>query len=71
MDNLIGPLFIVLRLQAMQLRAAFGDRRRRGSSDAGVSTLEMVIIALGLMGIAGLLIAALTVAVTNRTNKIK
>lgn len=37
--------------------------------DAGVSTLEMVIIALGLMAVAGLLVAAITAAVTSRTNQ--
>lgn len=40
-------------------------------ADAGVSTLEMVIIALGLMAVAGLLVAAITAAVTSRTNQIQ
>lgn len=39
--------------------------------DVGVSTLEMVMIALGLMAIAGILVAALTAAVTRRTNQIR
>jgi hypothetical protein len=50
--------------------------RRRGSGDdrageAGVSTLEMVIIALGLMAVAALLVAAITAAVNRRTSQIK
>jgi Flp pilus assembly protein TadG len=39
--------------------------------ESGVSTLEMVIIALGLMAVAGLLVAAITAAVTSRTNQIQ
>lgn len=70
MDDLIGPIFLLLRLQAAQARATFNSRRRRGG-DAGVSTLEMAIIALGLMAVAGLLVAALMSAVTSRTNQIK
>lgn len=69
MDDLFTPLFLLLRAHATHLRMAV--RSRRAPDDAGVSTLEMVIIALGLMTVAGLLVAALTVAVTNRTNKIK
>lgn len=69
MDDVIGPLVAVLRMHASLLGAQI--RSRRGANDDGVSTLEMVIIALGLMAIAALLVTALTVAVTNRTNKIK
>lgn len=49
-----------------RLRRLWTDR-----ADAGVSTLEMVIIALGLMAVAGLLVAAITAAVTSRTNQIQ
>lgn len=63
------PMLVVLRLQYLLLTTSLRERRSRG--DDGASTLEMVIIALGLMAMAGLLIAALTVAVTNRTDKIK
>lgn len=69
MENMIGPLVAVLRMHASLLGAQV--RSRREGNDDGVSTLEMVIIALGLMAIAALLVTALTVAVTNRTNKIK
>ena len=70
MDNPLGPLLVVLRLQCTMLCSAMRSRRH-GRSDEGVSTLEMVIIALGLMAIAALLVTALTVAVTDRTSKIK
>lgn len=70
MDNPLGPLLVVLRLHYTLLGSAMKSRRL-GRSDEGVSTLEMVIIALGLMAIAALLVTALTVAVTNRTSKIK
>ncbi len=45
------------------------DRLRR--REDGVSTLEMVVIALGLLAIAGVLVAALTAAVTSRTEQLK
>lgn len=71
MDPLIGTAFLLLRLHAAHARSAFDARRRPHDGDAGVSTLEMVIIALGLMAVAGLLVAAVTVAVTRRTDQIK
>ena len=71
MDDLIQPTLIVLRAHWARARAVFDARRCSSDSDAGVSTLEMVIIALGLMGIATVLIAAITVAVTRRTNQIQ
>ena len=71
MDDLIQPTLIVLRAHWARARAVFDAQRRSSDSDAGVSTLEMVIIALGLMGIATVLIAAITVAVTRRTNQIQ
>ena len=71
MNDMIGPLLVLLRFQASQVRAAFDARRDPDDGDAGLGTLEMAIIALGLMAIAGLLIAALTSAVTSRTNNIK
>jgi hypothetical protein len=44
--------------------------RERGD-DRGLSTLELAIIALGLMAVAAILIAAITAAVRNRTADIK
>ena len=43
----------------------------RGRRDGGVSTLEMVIITLGLIAVATLLVTAITLAVTRRTDQIK
>lgn len=44
-----------------------GPRQR----EAGVSTLEVVVIALGLFLIATALVAAITVAVNSRMNQIQ
>ena len=44
--------------------------RERGD-DRGLSTLELAIIALGLMAVAAILIAAITAAVRSRTADIK
>ena len=71
MDDLIQPTLIILRARWARACAVLDARRRSADGDAGVSTLEMVIIALGLMGIATVLIAAITVAVTRRTNQIQ
>lgn len=40
------------------------------SRDAGLSTLEIVVIALGLFLIAGVLVAVITGAVNSRLNQI-
>ena len=57
---------LLLTVVLTRLRHTWAHR-----DDAGVSTLEMVIIALGLMAVAGLLVAAITAAVTSRTNQIQ
>ena len=44
--------------------------RRRASSDTGATTLELVIIVLGLIVVAGLLVAAITAAVQRRVDQI-
>ena len=58
---------------AQCLRAAVRARLRRTESqrDDGMSALEVVIIALGLMAVAALLVTAITAAVTRRTNQLK
>jgi hypothetical protein len=63
MDLLVAQLVVVVHGQRRRLR--------RLLSDGGVSTLEMVIIALGLMAVAGLLVAAVTAAVTSRTDQLR
>lgn len=70
MNNLAAAALVAVRGQTSRLRR-LARRRRSGHTDAGVSTLEMVIIALGLMAVAGLLVAAVTAAVTTRTNQLQ
>lgn len=45
--------------------------RRLREDETGASTLEIVIITLGLIAVAGILVAALTAAVTRRTDQIQ
>lgn len=71
MDHLIAPLLVLLQLQLTRARSALRTRREPLPAEAGVSTLEMVIIALGLMAVAALLVAAITAAVTRRTSQIQ
>ena len=42
----------------------------RGQQDSGLSTLEVVVIALGLFLIAGVVVAAITAAVNNRLGQL-
>ena len=44
--------------------------REHVSSDVGATTLELVIIVLGLILVAGILVAAITAAVQRRVNQI-
>ncbi len=44
--------------------------RDRVPNDVGATTLELVIIVLGLILVAGLLVAAITAAVQRRVNQI-
>ena len=68
MNDVLVPATILLAGLASR-----GKRRlaQRAHGDDGVSTLEMVIIALGLVAIATLLVTSLTLAVTRRTDQIK
>jgi hypothetical protein len=70
MKDLRNSLLIAMRGNFERLHRSF-TARRKGLGDAGVSTLEMVIIALGLMAVAALLVTAVTAAVTSRTNQIR
>ena len=45
-------------------------RERLGPDDAGASTLELVIIILGLIALAGALVAVVTLAVNRRLDQI-
>ena len=68
--DLFLPAFIVLSGLSARGRRLSAERAAGVRGDDGVSTLEMVIIALGLIAVATLLIAAITAAVTRRTNQI-
>ena len=67
MTDLIPPLLIV----AAGLQARLTDGWTRRHDDHGLGTLELVIITLGLITVAGVLVAAISTAVTSRTNQIK
>ena len=51
----------------IQTRARVRDRV---ANDVGATTLELVIIVLGLIAVAGILVAAITAAVQRRVNQI-
>ncbi|MBF5082400.1 hypothetical protein [Quadrisphaera sp. INWT6] len=67
----MSHLSLVLNL----VHALTGDLRRQvapgpDSADRGVSTLEVVVIALGLFLVAGVLVAAITTAINTRIAQI-
>lgn len=66
----MSPVLIVLRaaLGALTDRTREVWRDRGGHS--GASTLELVILILGLVTVATMLVAALTAAVRSRTEQI-
>ena len=61
-------------MTTLTLMAALAGRLRREvqarGSDTGASTLELVILVLGLITVATLLVATLTAAVRSRTDQI-
>ncbi|HEY3546973.1 MAG TPA: hypothetical protein VGK17_12920 [Propionicimonas sp.] len=59
---------IVLNGYLATLRRAV--RTRVGDNDVGASTLELVIIILGLIAVATLLVVAITAAVQRRVDQI-
>jgi hypothetical protein len=65
------PPLLTLLLLARILAEVLHDRLARARADGGISTLEVAIIVLGLMAVAGLLSAAIYTAVTTRTARIK
>ena len=66
--TLATPALILLGGLSSRARRRLAARAR---GENGVSTLEMVIIALGLIAVATLLVTAITLAVTRRTDQIK
>ena len=65
LDELTAPTALTLRILTGLLR------RDRPRGDEGATTLELVVLALGLLTVAGLLVAALTVAVNGRIGQIR
>jgi hypothetical protein len=62
-------LFALAYLNALIASTRTRLRNRLGD-DTGASTLELVIIVLGLIAVAGLLVVAITAAVQRRVNQI-
>lgn len=67
LDTLI-PLVAVTYALTGRLRQGLRTRVR---SQTGASTLEVVVIALGLLLAAGVAVAAITAAIKSRTDQIK
>ena len=66
------PVSVLLSLVAMfgaQLKSAAQSRRL--DDESGATTLELVIISLGLIAVATMLVVAITAAVQSRTNQIQ
>ena len=57
-------------LQGYVTTARRAVRHRLGENDVGASTLELVIIVLGLIAVATLLVVAITAAVQRRVDQI-
>lgn len=64
--TLTTPLILAVRLLGTAVR-----HRARADDQDGMSTLEIVIIALGLLTIAGIAVAALTAAVNRRVGQLQ
>ena len=65
MPSLLTLTYLNALLTTTRLRV-----REHVSSDVGATTLELVIIVLGLILVAGILVAAITAAVQRRVNQI-
>ena len=66
MNEVLTTTLTVLGALTGRIRAGVASRGR----DAGASTLELVILVLGLVTVATLLVATLTAAVKSRTDQI-
>jgi hypothetical protein len=56
--------------RALHHRLTTGTENRGWAAETGATTLELVIIVLGLIALATALVVALTTAVQRRTNQI-
>ncbi len=66
LDELTAHAALTLRMLNGLLR-----RDRQAPGEEGATTLELVVLALGLLTVAGLFVAALTVAVNGRIGQIR
>ncbi len=73
MSTLIAVQLLLLSLtdQVTLTTRSRLERMREQDRQAGLSTLEIAIIALGLFLIAGIAVLALTTATNNRLNQIQ
>jgi hypothetical protein len=62
----LQPLMIMLDGLRVRLVRVWRDKE----ADAGMTAIETAILVIGLMAVAGLVVAAVTAAVKNRTGKI-
>jgi hypothetical protein len=71
MTELLLPLLVLADLHRHRLAERWANRAGDHRDDRGLGTLELVIITLGLVTVAGVLVAAISGAVNARTSKIK
>lgn len=64
------PTLLAIAYLNALLTTTRGATRRRVHNEVGATTLELVIIVLGLILVAGLLVAAITAAVQRRIAQI-
>ena len=64
------PTLIALAYLNAVIGTARTRARDRAHDDLGASTLELVIIILGLIAVAGVLVVAITAAVQRRVDQI-
>lgn len=67
---MLQTIAVLTVLQGYVTTARRAVRRRLGENDVGASTLELVIIVLGLIAVATLLVVAITAAVQRRVDQI-
>jgi hypothetical protein len=71
MSDLLATLYVLALTTGHRARQLARRVTRSGvDRDAGLSTLEVVVLALGLFLIAGVLVAAITAAVNNRLGQL-
>jgi hypothetical protein len=71
MHPMVLTTLAVLGALTDRLRAGWAERGAEAGAQRGASTLELVILVLGLIAVATLLVATLTAAVKSRTDQIQ